>query len=275
VIAFTAAERATSLPQGLRPVLDLLAALRSGREGDDSLLVAFAHEGEPVSKARARWARGRTYTPAKTVAGEVSLAKHFMVAMQGQTLTGNVAIATVFYRSSYQRIDADNLTKLVMDAGTRAHVWKDDSQVTAQASVIELDAGQPRTLVALAPTDSSMVRGPRISTISCARCGAEFEATQEQYRKLYCSQACARPRARANCARCGTEFSRSEAAQRYCSKKCVQADPLVRQKIAASRPAPACITCGGRVSRREYRQCSNCAPRGRRIGSKNVPKVQP
>ena len=265
---------AGSGPKQLAPALDLLAAIRSGREGDDDALIALVHPGEPVSKARARFTRhGHAYTPQRTSASEQSLAYAFRGVTKGRTLEGNIAIVAVFYRATYQRVDADNLMKLVMDAATKARVWNDDSQVTAQAAVIELDHENPRTVIALGRTDSTMVRGARTYTKACARCGVEFTVDAKAYRRVYCKPKCAQPRVKARCARCGTEFARGAAGQRYCSKKCVQADPLVRQKIAASRPHATCVDCGGRVSRREYIRCSNCSTKGRRIGSKNKPKA--
>lgn len=261
----------TAVWRGLFPAMDLLAAIRAGRLGDDSWLVAFEHPGDPASKARPRFtSRGnRTYTPTRTLIAQRALAERFQSAMKGRMIEGNVAIAAVFYRPNRQRIDADNLMKLVLDAATAAGVWLDDSQVTAQASVVELDAERPRTLVALGPTTSSLSRRPLIQI--CPRCGTHFEAPRLRRPKVYCSRACAQLKALARCARCGTEFRRRGSGQRYCSRACAQRDPLVRQRAALQRQPATCVTCGGTVSRREYRQCWNCAPKGRRLGSKNRP----
>lgn len=269
----------TPVPQGsarafhLDPVLELLSAIRKGRVGNDSFQIAFVHDGDPASKARARYGRGgHTYTPARTVAAQDALSTMFRVALDGAPpLEGNIAIAAVFYRPNHQRIDADNLMKLVLDAATKARVWLDDSQVTAQASVIEFDAEKPRTLIALGPTVSTLIRGP--VERMCPRCGKAFSTTRAG-RRIYCSPACSQPRATANCARCGTEFHRGTGGAKYCSRACMNADPLRRQRMAEQRPAPRCVTCGGRVSRREYRQCSDCAPKGRRRGSRNVVRVE-
>lgn len=254
---------------GLRPVMDLLAAIRYGRLGDDMWLIAFTHYGDPASKARARWSSKshRTYTPAKTVAAQELLEEAFRKALNGQRLEGNVAIAAVFYRPNHQRIDADNLMKLVLDAATKAGVWIDDSQVTAQASVVELDAELPRTIVAIGPTASTLNRGEL--TQVCPRCGKRFRVVRSIKPRKYCSRSCAQPTSVARCARCGEPFKRRSAGQRYCSRTCAQRDPLHRQAIASSRPHPTCANCGGRVSRREYLRCSNCTPKGRRRGSKN------
>jgi Holliday junction resolvase RusA-like endonuclease len=267
-------ELIASSPNGLFPALDLLAAIRKDRLGDDSYIVSFVHPGPPQSKARPRWSpkNGRTYTPTETARAERSLAKRFERSFQGRTLEGNVAIAAVFYRPNHQRIDADNLMKLVLDSATKAGVWLDDSQVTAQASVVEVDADAPRTLIALGPTASTMNRTGRV-TSTCSRCGTMFAQARTLKLRAFCSRACAKPTVTARCARCGLDFTRRRAGQRYCSKTCAVRDPIRRQADALQRPAPTCKLCGGRVSRREYLRCAACAGTGRTLGSKN--KVVP
>lgn len=103
-------------------------------------------EGKPERKERARRnsATGRWYTPSKTRVAETA------VAWQLKTLRPylrNVAVACVFYRPNRQPIDVDNLTKLVLDAGTKAGLWHDDRQVTAQLALLEYDPARPRTEV--------------------------------------------------------------------------------------------------------------------------------
>ena len=144
-----------------------------GDDADPEQMWYFVRPGPPVAKSRARWSRRnkRFYTPKRTVEVEDDLASRFRVTMEGETITGPVAIMAMFYRQNYQRIDADNLMKAVMDAGTGAGVWPDDSVVTAQASFIELDIERPRTLVAWCPTTSTMDRSKRFK---CQRCGKEF-----------------------------------------------------------------------------------------------------
>jgi Holliday junction resolvase RusA-like endonuclease len=259
-------------PGGVTPALDLLAAIRRDRPGDDSWISAFVHAGAPHSKARPRWSpkNGRTYTPTETAQAERSLAKRFERSFQGRVLEGNVAIAAVFYRPNHQRIDADNLMKLVLDAGTKAGAWLDDSQITAQACVVEVDAANPRTVIAIGPTASTMNRTGVVTAI-CKRCGKGF-TTPRMNPRLTCSRACAKPRVMGRCASCESEFRRRRAGQRYCSKSCSSRESTrLRQKAGLQRSAPTCVTCGGRVSRREYRQCATCATAGRPLGSKNRP----
>ena len=247
---------------------------------DPDHLFSFVVEGDPVSKSRARYSRksGRTYTPAKTVAAQAVVEMYFRQALQGQTLAGSVAIVAIFYRSNFQRIDADNLMKLVMDAGTKAGVWEDDCYVTAQAAFMEMDRGRPRTVIALCQTQSSL---DRMRMFSCAICSKDFRRSGTATFKRppqFCSRECRaesyrRDRQPARCPRCETEFERRSAGQRYCSPECRTAVPRVRAPREEQRPRPTCQKCGGPVSRREYIQCANCRPKGRKPGSKNQPVV--
>lgn len=143
-------------------------------------------DGDPMSKARSRFTkRGAAYTPASVKAAEdrwvQRLANH-------QPFTGNVALVALFVRADHQRIDVDNMVKLVMDACTRAAVWQDDSQVTALAGAVELDPYRPRTILGLAPHQSTMQRGSDHWPV-CGTCGEKFNPAG-RHRPKYCSQKC-------------------------------------------------------------------------------------
>lgn len=176
-------------------------------------------DGEPISKARARFtSKGKPYTPKVTVAGEMRLAA--MLASI-PTYPGNVVVGCIFYRSSRQRIDLDNLLKAVLDASTRAHVWTDDSQVTAILALLEHDHDRPRTIIALAPHVSSMTRGDD-ALVSCEFCGTRFfPAGQRRDKARWCSRECrARLAKPIPCAACGKPFRRRSGNQKYCSNTC-------------------------------------------------------
>lgn len=139
----------------------LLAIAAGTRHPDPTEVVAFVFEGKPIAKERPRWS-GATksfYTPKTTQAAEKDLAWTFRAA-QGRrsTFTDTVAIVALFYVPTRHRKDVDNCMKLVMDAGNQSGIWKDDSQVIAQASFIELDPRHPRTVVALCPCVGTMTR---------------------------------------------------------------------------------------------------------------------
>lgn len=190
---------------------------------DTSAIVAFVHEGVPASKARARWNRKqqRFYTPDSSSGPQEALSWKFRQAMKGEPWKGNIAIAVVFFRPNHQRIDGDNLMKLVLDAGTKAGVWGDDCQVTHQVSVIEKDAARPRTVIALSAVASSLDRNATVEYV-CERCGQSFTRVRIAGRTpRYCSPACiATPLGMACCPKCDTVFDRKKAGQRYCSNPC-------------------------------------------------------
>lgn len=256
--------------RGLRLLRGLI-----GEEADPEGLRVLVMPGEPMSKARARWsAKSRTfYTPRTTTGVEAALALFLRTRIDGR-YEANVAVAAIFFRSNQQRIDADNMMKLVMDAGTKAGIWADDCQVTRQASVVEHDPERPRTVIAIAPVQSSMTRSVMVD-LSCARCGSAFQKERRKITKppKFCSERCQydADRREARCAKCESVFMRRVAGQRYCSKKCARSAPRKRVRDGV-RPWPLCA-CGKRVSRREYLRCADCRPKGRKRGSKNKPKV--
>lgn len=120
--------------------------------------VYFVHEGVPVPKARARFGQRRVFTPGKTIAAERDLAWTFAQYVRERPWTGGVALVALFYLPDRRRVDGDNLLKLVKDAGTKAGIWGDDSQVVAHAVTVGLDVIRPRTVVALARTASDLRR---------------------------------------------------------------------------------------------------------------------
>lgn len=270
-----------------KPEADVCLALRRlqalvGDQVDPDLAIAFVQDGAPASKARARYnARTRRfYTPPETRTAEQVLAARFLHASKGEPISGPVAIIAIFFRPNYQRIDADNLMKLVMDAATHSGIWRDDCFVTAQASYMELDRDRPRTVIAVCPTESTLRRDVRFR---CEICGKMFNRAGAAALKRppkTCSRECRTKqylltRRPARCPICSKEFDRNSSGQTYCSSDCKSVavnSPARRQKRELQRPWPKCKTCGERVSRREYIQCANCAPKGRKIGSKNVPK---
>lgn len=186
------------------------------RLGNSHELRVIVVAGEPPSKGRPRFTKtGRPYTPKVTVLGERRLAEAFAGT---PTFPGNVSVVCIFYRSSRQRIDVDNMLKAVLDAATRAHVWGDDSQVTALVGIVECDRENPRTIVAFGQHDSSMKRGAE-AMIPCAHCEAPFLPTSSKAR--FCSLACRRASVtRVACGHCGRQFKRTSGNQRFCSRRC-------------------------------------------------------
>jgi Holliday junction resolvase RusA-like endonuclease len=109
--------------------------------------------GDPVAKGRPRMSRtGRAYTPARTRQAESDLAVMLRVERGRESaLDGPVVLVARFWRGSRRRLDIDNLSKLLLDSGTKAGLWLDDSQIVAHATLIGWDKAQPRTELVWGP----------------------------------------------------------------------------------------------------------------------------
>lgn len=122
---------------------------------------AFMHmvivDGVPKSKARPRFREGgKVYASKEQLDSERALGWQLKAEFP-EPLEGNLAVGCVFYRPTRHRIDVDNLLKHVMDSANKI-VWHDDSQVTAQLGILELDEERPRTVIMVAAHESSMAR---------------------------------------------------------------------------------------------------------------------
>jgi predicted amidophosphoribosyltransferase len=126
--------------------------------------------------------------------------------------------------------------------------------VTGLLAVLELDAEQPRTVVAFAHHESSMTRGPD-SMPKCAACAKPFDAYGSATRR-HCSRECRMTLAEPIvCPSCGESFKRRSGNQKYCSVLC---------RARATQRTNTCEVCGKRLSRAGYKLCRACwAARGR------------
>lgn len=112
--------------------------------------------GEPRPKVRPRFGRRRTYTdPADAAAEAVTGAA--LSEVFSTPLVGNLAMGCVFFRSTRRRVDADNLLKHVADSGNGI-AWLDDSQLTTQLGIVELDRVNPRTVIWVGAHHSTLAR---------------------------------------------------------------------------------------------------------------------
>src|SRR6516164_5702491 len=82
------------------------------------LLTKFTVMGEPVAKARPRWAtRGQTYTPRPTRDGEAHVQECcFVHDPKLRPQPGLIFLRVEFHMAGLGRADLDNLLKLVADA---------------------------------------------------------------------------------------------------------------------------------------------------------------
>lgn len=169
----------------------------SDREWGERLMLLLAPEapeswgtilvGEPHSKARPRFDKdGHAYKDPADAQAEQATKWRLRQFWRRAPLTGNVALGCVFFRSSRQEIDADNMLKHVCDAGNGL-LWLDDSQITAKYGGIELDTARPRTILVMAPHVSTMQRGTDYVR-PCAGCGKSF--TPSRHTQKCCSRDC-------------------------------------------------------------------------------------
>lgn len=125
---------------------------------DLARMAMTVHPGNPVPQERAGGRGTRRYTPKRSRDAQESVARSLLALKARGPWQGNLALACIFYRATRHVVDEDNLAKLLKDAGTHAGVWRDDSQITGAAYVIELDRENPRTVIALADHQSSLRR---------------------------------------------------------------------------------------------------------------------
>lgn len=128
-------------------------------------VITLVHLGTPIPKARVKRNRfGRVYTPKRNADAEGDLAwalrRAINTGRDRNQFTDTVALVALFFVPTWQRKDTDNCLKLVMDAATKAGIWRDDSQVKAHAVFLELDPARPRTVVAICSYYSSMSTSP-------------------------------------------------------------------------------------------------------------------
>ncbi len=107
---------------------------------DNSHALGVFLPAKPKGKGRHRCAKGgHAYTPQTTRVAEEELVELLKEDWSGKTLLGAVSLELTWIFKATKRNrqgkwhvckpDIDNTLKLVMDAGTKAGLWKDDSQV--------------------------------------------------------------------------------------------------------------------------------------------------
>lgn len=124
---------------------------------EDCWSVAFAVDGRPQPKERARVVRGHAYTPQATTIYEHLIGTAARKAMRGRAkrTEDGLRMFLVFDKRTRHRGDLDNLIKAVGDA-LNGIVYVDDSQVTEIRAQLNRGAGVDRTTV--------MVAGPEVAS---------------------------------------------------------------------------------------------------------------
>lgn len=276
------------------------------------VVAQFSVDGEPISKARARFtgygSKIRTYTPEKTKQGEMVMAAAFRkAAPDWKPDRENIyGVFGIFFASTFQRRDVDNMLKLVLDSLNKV-AWADDAQVNEisgkkqvcppgheRTEVLIYDMGpRPRNYFecivcgTYAPTYNSWKGDKRFCTRKCQMefseqlrqrvcptCGKEFSGSRTN-RQKYCSAECGYETRRdeVDCTQCGQTFSQQSVhikAKNYCSGECrtayLRSHPV---KLAKGN----CAKCGAATSRREYTSCAGCSSEGKAALGKPIIKT--
>lgn len=241
--------------------LETYSRLAYGGEGVEERMFYLVVNGEPWSKQRPRFdrKRGRTYQPGPDAKAEAAM-RTFLRSRNPKPFLGNTMLACLFYRSNYQRIDADNLLKHVSDSATGV-LWADDSQVTLALAEVMLDAERPRTVIVAGYHLSSLRRGSDLAK-PCAECGEPFTTTGGHHEKRFCSAACSY-RARTtrldprDCQQCGDRFAPKVRTQIFCSRGCAVAATVAKRR-GTGRPFSRCAECDAELAHHRGGRCRAC-----------------
>lgn len=256
------------------PPHDEQAAFALHRESWQVETIArFTVDGEPVSKARARFTRkGHAYTPEKTKTAEQRMAWAFRQAAKGHKPddASTYGVMGIFFSGTNQRRDVDNMLKLICD-GLNGVAWGDDSQV------VEISGRRGTDIKENARTEVWVYRvGAMPGLTKCAKCGKAFRIppSQKKHKIEHCSQDCRTATLREartkDCAGCGEPFEVRHGA-RYCSVACKSRGRVVTVQCSecgepfsmpkstrAKTPNPVCgDECRGARQERRDTYCVN------------------
>lgn len=234
----------------------------------DEMLCTIMVKGDPVPAARARVTRFGTYTPARYNKYKQALSVYLKQALKPlpdasffydlNAKDRIYGVRALFYRSTFQRTDVDNLLKSVMDAGTSI-IWPDDSQVAEVFGRVFRGSHDPRIEILIYEIEPE-----GLST--CGRCGKRFKPNSGNKAAKFCGISCRKEWDQAKhqigtCEQCRGPFSYLPCVAkirpvRFCSRSCNLA--FYHAKARTNYSPKLCQDCGKRVSRPEYIRCRGC-----------------
>lgn len=213
---------------------------------DLPIVLQMTIEGEPVSKARARFThkgyKTHAYTPERTRHAEEQIAQAAKKIVPAPDGTIAFGLFAKFFCGTWQRRDVDNMLKLVSDS-LNGIIWADDAQVSEMSASVQRGVENAGTHILVYQTRASMP-----PTNPCQVCSKPVRQYKSQPNK-YCSKACSgkgqQRRVPLVCLTCGSAYElphyRAVRVKKpYCSEQC---------RIAAHRVDSECANCGKSVSR--------------------------
>ena len=243
----------------------------------EDIVLRVSIEAEPLSKKRARIGRnGGMYTPQDTRDYETSLNLIMSNAVNSTEpdRASKFGLRCIFYRSNRQRIDCDNMIKVVADAATKTGViWGDDNQVIEIIGRTFLACEVPHTDIVIYKV------GNPFPHQKCPECGKEF-ITFKSTNVKHCSAACASKSKHVTliCRECGEHFDivQSMAKKRggFCSRECSMRYHGRKKTQERGPQTWKCQDCGGPVSRKEYTRCRACSMKHRQEPTSNYWRVR-
>lgn len=242
-------------------------------------------DGDPAAYGRPRMTKnGHAYTPKKTREFKEYMAWVMKAARKEsgflKTDTDQYGVRAVFYRSNYQRIDIDNLLKMLLDSVTYAGLWKDDAMVTEIAARVVKGHPEPHQRFVIYSCDVSaeeQVSNKVFQKVRhCKECGKLIEKNYPSSARSYCSLKCwfVSRSTTLKCSQCGIEFQiakskiKGNRKRRFCSRSC-NLKYYAKERKKNGSDKWLCRICGGKVSRKEYTRCWACMIKERKALSSN------
>lgn len=145
-------------------------------------------EGCPAPWARSGEKGGQHFVTADTRKAKDRLSTR--MATLPLRLTGNIALALVFFLDHHRQVDVDNLEKLVLDAGNDSGLWRDDSQVTLVYKHASYSSEFPRTEIEIQAYDEPYLKRGRRHWPVCCECQQPFHPKTRKTQPRACSKEC-------------------------------------------------------------------------------------
>jgi crossover junction endodeoxyribonuclease RusA len=241
-----------------------------------------------IGSARLKTRSARAYTPETTKQFQESIGWLLRSAKVVRNNVDDLGVHAVFYVSTFQRRDLDNLIKSLLD-GCNGVAWHDDQQVTRLTSDLVRDSDDPHIELMIYVANrkarncpkcdraltSRQITGGRVfcskecfdseqrrgSYRACVVCGASVYRTVEkmQNENAYCSPEC-RTAGRRACQQCGERIEKPPSSNgRFCSTECSVAWHRGRPRSDKWRaPRGTCTDCGGETSNVGAARCRAC-----------------